>query len=311
MTEYYQIIIPLIAGFILDIMLGDPLWLPHPVRLFGRLISLGDNKLNYGNRKQLKGVLLVIALVVLVLSVFIIIEIALKDYTIAKIIFESVMVFYGIANRNLISEALKVEKKLTGFGIEEGRKQLSYIVGRETSRLPENKVRTAILETLSENLSDGVVAPLFCFAIGGVPLMFAYKMINTLDSMIGYKSEKYIDFGRFAAKLDDVANYLPARITALLMVMITFSIRGLKFIYLFGNKHASPNAGYPEAALAGILNCRLGGPNIYYGKIVDKPYIGTNNRDVVRSDIYKACVVNLVVTLFLVGAIGAVWYIKF
>jgi adenosylcobinamide-phosphate synthase len=177
-------------------------------------------------------------------------------------------------------------------GVEAGRKQLSFIVGRDTAALNENQVRTAVLETLAENLNDGVIAPLFFYAVGGVPVMLAYKMANTLDSMIGYKNERYKYFGWFAARLDDGLNYFPARITALLMVMLTFSWRGLKFTFKYGRQHASPNSGYPEAALAGILNCRLGGPNYYSGKLVVKPYIGDNNRTVSDTDVYKACSIN-------------------
>jgi adenosylcobinamide-phosphate synthase len=161
-------------------------------------------------------------------------------------------------------------------------------------------VRTAVLETLAENLSDGVIAPLFFYAVGGVPAMLAYKMVNTLDSMIGYKNERYKDFGWFAARLDDVLNFLPARITSFLMVFVTFSWRGLKFTFKYGRQHASPNSGYPEAALAGILNCRLGGPNYYSGKLVVKPYIGDNNRTVSDTDVYKACVINFASVIFFI-----------
>lgn len=198
---------------------------------------------------------------------------------------------------------MKVERKLSEEGIESGRKQLSYIVGRETSQLSENEIRIAVLETLSENLSDGVIAPLFFYAIGGVPIMLAYKMINTLDSMIGYKSERYKQFGFFAAKLDDIVNFIPARITALLMVVITLNFRGLKYIFLFGSKHSSPNAGYPEAALAGILNCRFGGPNIYHGKLINKPFIGINERVISPKDFQKVYLINYASAVVTLGLI--------
>ncbi len=303
MIEYYQFLIPLVIGFVLDSLLGDPLWLPHPIRLFGKAIAFLEIKLNKGKYTKLKGSFAVFILVsITYLGFYFIIEFSesLKYlyYPIA-----SIFVFYGLANRSLITEALKVERKLSKEGIEAGRKQLSYIVGRDTSKLSENEVRIAVLETLSENLSDGVIAPLFFYAIGGVPLMFAYKMVNTLDSMIGYKSERYKQFGFFAAKLDDIVNFIPARITALLMVLITLNYRGLKYIFLFGNKHSSPNAGYPEAALAGILNCRFGGSNFYHGKRVDKPYIGLNERSISQKDLYKACVINYVTAMVFMGLI--------
>jgi adenosylcobinamide-phosphate synthase len=149
---------------------------------------------------------------------------------------------------------------------------------------------------MSENLSDGVVAPLFWYTIGGIPLMFAYKMVNTLDSMIGYKSERYRLFGRFAARLDDIANYVPARLTALLMAIGSFSFRGWQFAVRYGRQHSSPNAGWPEATLVGILDCRFGGPNQYQGQWVNKPYIGMNNREITNSDFVKTKAVNHRVT---------------
>lgn len=155
--------------------------------------------------------------------------------------------------------------------LEEGRRQVARIVGRDTSGLTDTEVRTAALETLAENLSDGVIAPLFWYLLLGVPGMLAYKMVNTLDSMIGYRNERYRAFGCFAARLDDVANYLPARLTAFLMVLVTGRLSLLRFVFRYGPRHASPNSGYPEAALAGILDCRFGGPHQYFGEWVYKP----------------------------------------
>jgi len=176
-------------------------------------------------------------------------------------------------------------------------------VGRNTRNLNGQQIRKAVLETMDENLSDGVIAPLLFYALGGVQAMMAYKMANTLDSMIGYKSEKYREFGWFAARFDDVINFIPARITALLMVVLSLSPRGLVYIFRFGHKHSSPNAGYPEAALAGILNCRLGGPNVYHGALVEKPYIGNNDRIITIRDFYKTCVLNFSTCLVFVGLI--------
>lgn len=212
-------------------------------------------------------------------------------------------VFYGLANRSLIHESYKVMNALRNHGLEAGREQLSYIVGRDTRNLNEQQIRTAVLETLAENLSDGVIAPLFYYALGGVPAMLAYKMANTLDSMIGYKSERYRDFGWFAARFDDVINFIPARITAVLMVLLSVSPRGLTYFFRFGHQHSSPNAGYPEAALAGILNCRFGGPNVYHGQLVEKPYIGTNPRILTNSDFTKTCFLNFFTCLVFVGLI--------
>lgn len=292
-----EIILPLLFGVLLDSLFGDPRWFPHPVRFFGWLISKGEKNFNIGSAKKLKGASMSLTLIsgTWLLFYFLLKLFAINNYFFLG--FSSLFVFLGIANHGLIAESLKVIRKLKKEGLDAGRKQLGMIVGRDTKKLSENEIRTAVLETLAENLSDGVIAPLFYYFIGGVPLMFAYKMANTLDSMIGYKSNRYKNFGWFAARFDDVVNYIPARLTAILMVLVTLNWRGAKFIFKYGNKHASPNAGYPEAALAGILNCRFGGPNLYHGILVDKPYIGNNNRKISNIDIYKSCMLNLIVVL--------------
>jgi adenosylcobinamide-phosphate synthase len=221
------------------------------------------------------------------------------------IVLASIGVFYGLANRSLIHEANKVILALEKNGLGAGREQLSYIVGRETRTLNEQQIRTAVLETLAENLSDGVIAPLFFYALGGVPAMMAYKMANTLDSMIGYKSERFRQFGWFAARFDDLLNIIPSRLTALLMVTLSFSPRGLAYVFRYGHRHSSPNAGYPEAALAGILNCRFGGPNVYHGTLVEKPYIGKTPRVITNTDLYKTCILNFFICLVMIGLICA------
>ncbi|WP_372649619.1 adenosylcobinamide-phosphate synthase CbiB [Draconibacterium sp.] len=307
MNEQLSIIIPLLAGFVLDCLVGDPHFLPHPIRLFGKAISEGEAKLNRGKNRKIKGALLAFCLIFTTYFIFKLGLTVLSAYQNLYFVVSGVLVFYGLANRSLIQEALRVILKLEKEGLEAGRRQLSMIVGRETAALNENQIRTAVLETLAENLSDGVIAPLFFYFIGGVPAMLAYKMANTLDSMIGYKSERYKDFGFFAAKLDDVLNFIPARLTAILMAAVSFNFRAIKFIVKYGRKHSSPNAGYPEAALAGILNCRFGGPNRYHGKLVEKPFIGENPRPVYSKDVYKACLINLAVTLVFIGIIVLWW----
>jgi adenosylcobinamide-phosphate synthase len=293
----FCVIIPLVLGFTLDLVMGDPLWLPHPIRLFGRIISFFEKRFNSGQNRIWKGLLVALFLIVCTWLVLFLLFSFLVFYPYLFYPIATLMVFYGLANHSLIAEALKVNRKLRFESLESARIQLSFIVGRDTSTLSENQIRIAILETLAENLSDGVVAPLFYYAIGGIPLMLTYKMINTLDSMIGYKNERFKEFGMFAARTDDVANYIPSRITALLMVLVSFSWRGFKFIFQYGNKHSSPNAGYPEAALAGILNCRFGGSNVYHGKIIEKPFIGHHNRIVTNICITKCCMINLAVSL--------------
>ncbi len=288
----HPIITSLIVGFILDSIFGDPRWLPHPIRLFGNLISFAEKSFNKNNHQKIKGAMVTSSLIVLTWLVLFVFFKYIAIYKILFIVATSIGVFFGIANHSLIKEAWLVEQVLQTGNIEAARIKLSYIVGRETKQLNEQQIRTAILETLAENLSDGIIAPLLYFAIGGVPLMFTYKMVNTLDSMIGYKSERYKQFGWFAAKTDDIFNYIPARITAIIMIALTFSYQGLLFVFKYARNHGSPNAGYPEAALSGILNVQFGGPNFYHGKIIHKPFIGNNARKIIHPDLIKACIIN-------------------
>ena len=287
-------ILPLLMGWVLDLILGDPQWMPHPVVGFGKMIALGEKQLNKGSHRKLKGALLAIFLVALVFAVIFILDQQLSNLNaLLSIVFRTLIIFWCLAGTTLIREVrqtfLAVDRSL-----EEGRKQVARIVGRDTTQLSAQEIRTAALETLAENLSDGVIAPLFWLAIGGVPGMLAYKMVNTLDSMIGYKTNRYKEFGCFAARLDDVANYIPARITAFFMVLASGKLSLLKFVAKYGSKHASPNSGYPEAALAGILNCRFGGPHTYFGQLFDKPYIGENDRLLTTDDMRIAIRINRV-----------------
>ncbi len=307
MTEYLFISI-LLIGFLLDSLLGDPLWLPHPIRFFGISIAFLTEKLNRGKYRKIKGALMAAGLIALTFGVFWLLLHWAKPAGLLYLVLGSLGVFYGLANRSLITEARKVITALEKQGLEAGRKQLSYIVGRETKNLDEQQIRTAVLETLAENLSDGVIAPLFFYALGGVPAMMAYKMVNTLDSMVGYKSEQFRQFGWFAARFDDVLNFIPARLTALLMVVLNLSPRGLVYVFRYGRRHSSPNSGYPEAALAGILNCRFGGPNVYHGQLVEKPYIGRNARTLTSRDCSKTYFLNFACCLTAIGLICLVYF---
>ena len=203
----------------------------------------------------------------------------------------AILVFYCLAGTTLIREVRQVFYAIDR-SLDEGRRQGSRIVGRDTSELTDEEVRKAALETLAENLSDGVIAPLFWFAVGGVPAMMGYKMVNTLDSMIAYHSPRYLKFGKVAARIDDIANYIPARLTALLMLISANRLSLIKFVMKYGPCHASPNSGWPEAALAGILGCRFGGPHKYFGETFDKPYIGDKDKSLTRQDMEKAVRIN-------------------
>lgn len=296
-------LLPLLIGWTADKLFGDPRWLPHPVVAMGKIIAWGEKQLNKGHRRMMKGALFSI---ILILSSFLIILFIIKglDYLspYLSILFSSVVVFFCLAGKTLIDEVRNVFVAVDS-SVEEGRKQVARIVGRDTSALSPQQIRTAALETLSENLSDGVIAPLFWFILLGVPGMFAYKMINTLDSMIGYKSDRYKQFGCWAARIDDVANYIPARLTSLLMIVVSGKISLLSFVRKFGSQHASPNSGYPEAALAGILDCRFGGSNVYFGQRVEKPYIGYNDKELTYTDLKIAVRVNIRTEILMVFAV--------
>ena len=282
-------LLPLMLAWVMDLWLGDPMQLPHPVVGFGKLIAKGERTWNKGKGRQWKGALMAIALVLgtYVVSACLLGLLPGVLHTLAS----ALLIFYCLAGTTLIREVREVFRAVDR-SLEEGRMQVARIVGRDTSELSAQEVRTAALETLAENLSDGVIAPLFWYALLGVPGMLAYKMVNTLDSMIGYRNERYKDFGCFAARLDDVANYLPARLTALLMVLASGRISLIKFVWKYGDQHASPNSGYPEAALAGILDCRFGGPHNYFGQEVWKPFIGEHERLFTTSDMQVAVRIN-------------------
>ncbi len=287
----YTLILPLIFGWLLDAVYGDPEHLPHPVVYFGKAISACEQRYNNGSHRVMKGALTAIGLIVAVFAVTSFVIRVFADSTVLRVAIESVLVFFCLAGKTLAKE-VRMVFLAADQSLEAGRRQVARIVGRDTSQLTDQEVRIAALETLAENLSDGIIAPMFWYLLLGVPGMLAYKMVNTLDSMIGYHTERYLQFGRWAARIDDVANYIPARITAFLMVMVVGRPRLLSFVTRYGRKHASPNSGYPEAALAGILNCRFGGPHTYFGELFDKPYIGDNQRDVDSRDMAVAIRVN-------------------
>ena len=290
MASALILILPLLLGWLLDFIFGDPSRLPHPIVWFGKMISWGEHRLNKGSHRIAKGAVMAVCFILMVFFVVWGLK-RLVPNMVLWLILDTIIIFYCLAGTTLIREVREVFLALDR-SLDEGRKQVARIVGRDTSQLSAQEVRTAALETLAENLSDGVIAPLFWFALLGTPGMLAYKMVNTLDSMIGYRTERYKDFGCCAAHIDDVANYIPARLTALLMVIASGKLSLLKFVWKNGRKHASPNSGYPEAALAGALNCRFGGPHYYFGELFDKPYIGENERELTTRDMRIAVGIN-------------------
>jgi cobalamin biosynthesis protein CobD len=290
-------VVGLILGYILDLLLGDPAWFPHPIILFGRMITRCEKLLRRGGFLIIKGAFGVFLLVGITFALFFgLMHWATMLPLGAQVAITALFVFYGLANHTLIWEVRNVFRELEK-DIDSGRAAVGRIVGRDTAALTDAQIRKAALETLSENLSDGVVAPLFYYALLGIPGMMAYKMVNTLDSMWGYKNDRFIFFGRAAARLDDVANFIPARLAALLMTIVSFSGRSFSYVVKFGSKHTSPNSGYPEAALAGILNCQFGGGSYYGGVFHSKPTIGYSDRTLTLADMQRATRVNHVVTL--------------
>ena len=291
-----------IAGMALDAIFGDPVWLYHPVRIIGNWISILEKWLrgfckNDEKKERIAGCVLWFGVVIASVGI----PWGLL-YLVGKVSFwlqfalETFWCYQLLAGKCLKDESRKVYVRLVNHNLEGARHAVSMIVGRDTGNLSEAGVTKAAVETVAENTSDGVIAPLIFMLIGGA-LGFFYKAVNTMDSMVGYKNEKYLHFGRFAAKMDDVWNYIPSRISALLMIASAWIFRmDYKRAWAVWKrdrrKHASPNSGYPEAALAGILDCRFGGPHNYFGEEVWKPYIGSNDRLLTTEDMKVAVRIN-------------------
>ncbi len=291
--------IALLLGFFMDLFLGDPQWLYHPVRIIGNGISFFEKHLRNLFPKTEKGeckaglVLVILICLLSGLVPFAILYIAYKIHIVIGFGIESFFCYQMLAVKSLKQESMKVYEELEKGDLEGARHAVSMIVGRDTKALDEKGITKAAVETVAENTSDGIIAPLFYMAIGGPVLMFVYKGINTMDSMVGYKNEKYINFGRYAAKLDDIVNYIPARISAWLMIAAAyfnrFDGKNAKKIFLRDRyNHASPNSAQTEAVMAGALNVQLAGNAYYFGKLYEKPTIGDANREVNYEDIKYA-----------------------
>lgn len=292
-------LVALVMGYILDLIFGDPYWMPHPVRFIGNLISILEKVIRRFMPKTKRGEYIggiILTVMVVSISMVIPLVIILIAKTINKylaLIVESFMCCQILATKSLKVESMKVYDELAKNDLPSARKAVSMIVGRDTKDLTFSGVAKAAVETVAENTSDGIIAPMIFIAIGGAPMGFFYKAINTLDSMVGYKNERYINFGRFAAKLDDVVNYLPARISAYQMILSSFFLRydyknAFKIYKRDRYNHASPNSAQTESVCAGALDVQLAGNAYYFGKLYEKPTIGDDIREINYDDIKKA-----------------------
>ncbi len=280
------------VAFILDILIGDPRWLPHPVRIIGKCVELLEKVLRrVFASERLAGVFLAgITVAGTYLLTYEIINMFSRFGRIWEFAVSTIIIFFSLSIRDLFKEANGVMKELDSENIGQARERLSQIVGRDTHNLNKQQITKACVETTAENSIDGIIAPLFFAFIGGPALAMAYKAINTLDSMVGYKYGKYLNFGWASAKLDDLVNYIPARIAAVILPMSSYVCgadfsNSIKIIKRDGRKHPSPNSGIPEAAIAGALRIRLGGPSTYKGVVSDKPFIGGQTNEIIPDNI--------------------------
>ena len=292
LTPWY--ILP--AAFALDIMLGDPHCLPHPVRWMGKAIEkLEPLFRSPGFNLSFAGALYAAILILGTwLLTFLVLAAAYRVHPFFETLLDIILIYYCISIRSLNDAAMEVKQCLQQNKVQAAREKVAMIVGREIDNYKEDGLARATVETVAENLVDGVIAPVFFAAIGGAPLALAYKMTNTLDSMVGYKNPTYQQFGKASARIDDILNYIPARLSVPLIALAAqilsgFGARSLMTAVCEGANHASPNAGYPEAAFAGALGLKLNGPNYYHGKLVDKPYIGVRFGPSSPCHIKKAC----------------------
>lgn len=314
-------VLPIILGFSLDMILGDPYRLPHPIRLIGRLISALEKLFRKVMPQSEKMAGIFLSIIVLTISSFIPLALLLLCYHIniwLGIIVESILCYYLIASKCLKKESMKVYNAIAENDTERARKAVSMIVGRDTDCLDETGIIKAAVETVAENTSDGVTAPLMFIMLGGATFGFFYKAANTLDSMIGYINDKYINLGRFSAKLDDVLNFIPSRLTALIMIL-SAALLGYdgKNAYKIWRRdrfnHASPNSAQTEAVCAGALNVQLAGNAYYFGKLYEKKTIGDDIRPVKNEDIkrvnrlmYCTSVSTLILAVLIRAAFGII-----
>ncbi len=288
--------IQIAIGYTMDLILGDPYFLYHPVRVIGHLVrGLEKLLLNIDDRpivQKIKGLILLILVSGLSFVVpFTMLYALHKIHPHLSLILESIMIYQIFATKCLDVETRKVYRALKEGDLETARKMVGYLVSRDTDVMSEEDIIKASIETIAENLGDGVIAPMFFIFIGGAPLGWCYKGVNTLDSMVGYKNEKYLHYGYFSAKWDDVLNYIPARLTALFILVAGFFLRmdikrGISILSRDKHNHASPNSAYPESAAAGLLGIQLGGKASYFGKVSIKPTMGDAFKSIEVNDLY-------------------------
>ena len=289
----------IVAGFILDLLFGDPHWLPHPICLIGNLIGFLERNLRKllapgKTALLLGGALMVVIVLVLAFAVpYAILTAAAQISPWLRFALETIMCYQIFATKCLRDESMKVYTALHNHDLADARVKLSWIVGRDTQNLDAEEVTKGAVETVAENTADGIIAPMFYMFLGGAPLAFLYKGINTMDSMVGYKNDKFLYFGRCAAKLDDLANLIPARLTGLVMILASYFLNlnykgAWKIFWRDRYNHLSPNSAMTESVTAGALDIQLGGDHFYFGKLVHKDTIGDNIRDVVPEDIVAA-----------------------
>ena len=278
-------------AYVLDLIFGDPQNVVHPVQVIGKIISAGEKVLLRKKYKFLAGAVLNIFTVSITYTLMYLISKSVK-ISVFFMIIEIYLMYTIFSINSLAREGNRVYRILKEGDIEKARKDLSYLVSRDTETMDEKMIIRSTMETISENTVDGIVAPMFYMFLGGMPLAMAYKAINTLDSMVGYKNEKYMDFGKFSAKVDDVANFIPARITGILIVLASMILgydykNSLKIFIRDRKNHSSPNSAHSEASVAGALGVQFGGKVSYFGKEIDKPTIGDKTKEFELEDIRK------------------------
>lgn len=301
------------AAFVLDLILGDPPSLPHPVRWMGKAIEAFEPYFRkIPGSPVISGFVFTVFLVVVTgMLTWLVLQTAQWLSPFVKNGIEIILIYFCLSARSLENAAMEIHQNLLQHEVDTARKKVALVVGRDVDAYGEEDLSRATVETVAENLVDGVISPIFFAAIGGAPLVMVYKMVNTLDSMIGYKNEKYICFGKASARLDDILNFIPARLSIPIICLATHILSGqgrrsLKTAIVEGANHSSPNAGYPEAAFAGALAVKLNGPNYYDGKLVSKPYIGVAFGKTLPEHINKACRIMMLASAIWLGIVWGI-----